>query len=276
MVTMTLEHPKVIPNLQSISSLPMPPKHQATRRKIEIGSHRFSHSRMSQHRDLSEYYPDPPSYGKVLPTVQRSDWPPVFAQSNQIVVEKLSNIDRRFQFQSPHNTRNKLWRHRIEFRHSRRGMTAQDAQTANGFSRNKTSIIDQSPDEKTESKESLEKNLAQRIEERLWQYSSAGGWRRWILEVISWLVSASCFASVMIILLVYQDKRSPSWPISQTLNLLSRVASAALILPVSEALGQLKWNWFQKSKKMWDFEIFDNASRGPWGSALLLIRTKGR
>ena len=27
---------------------------------------------------------------------------------------------------------------------------------------------------------------------------------------------------------------------------------------------------------MWDFEIFDNASRGPWGSFLLLIRTKGR
>ncbi|KAJ4359627.1 uncharacterized protein N0V89_000182 [Didymosphaeria variabile] len=27
---------------------------------------------------------------------------------------------------------------------------------------------------------------------------------------------------------------------------------------------------------MWDFEIFDNASRGPWGSILLLIRTKGR
>jgi hypothetical protein len=27
---------------------------------------------------------------------------------------------------------------------------------------------------------------------------------------------------------------------------------------------------------MWDFEIFDNASRGPWGSLLLLVRTKGK
>lgn len=27
---------------------------------------------------------------------------------------------------------------------------------------------------------------------------------------------------------------------------------------------------------MWDFEIFDNASRGPLGSFLLLIRSKGR
>ncbi|KAF1975837.1 hypothetical protein BU23DRAFT_68793 [Bimuria novae-zelandiae CBS 107.79] len=27
---------------------------------------------------------------------------------------------------------------------------------------------------------------------------------------------------------------------------------------------------------MWDFELFDNASRGPWGSFMLLLRTKGR
>jgi hypothetical protein len=55
------------------------------------------------------------------------------------------------------------------------------------------------------------------------------------------------------------------------------MAGAALILPVSEALGQLKWSWFQQnSKQMWDFEIFDNASRGPWGSLLLLLRTKGK
>lgn len=27
---------------------------------------------------------------------------------------------------------------------------------------------------------------------------------------------------------------------------------------------------------MWDFEIFDKASRGAWGSLLLLVRTKGR
>ncbi|KAH7350468.1 hypothetical protein BKA66DRAFT_599733 [Pyrenochaeta sp. MPI-SDFR-AT-0127] len=46
-------------------------------------------------------------------------------------------------------------------------------------------------------------------------------------------------------------------------NILGKVASAALIVPTSEALGQLKWNWFYSSKAMWDFEIFDKASRGP-------------
>lgn len=32
----------------------------------------------------------------------------------------------------------------------------------------------------------------------------------------------------------------------------------------------------KKSKEIWDFEIFDKASRGAWGSVLLLFRTKGR
>jgi hypothetical protein len=82
------------------------------------------------------------------------------------------------------------------------------------------------------------------------------------------------------ILIYLKDERLPKWPLGLTLNayisLLSKIASAALLFPTSEALGQLKWSWFQSnSKKMWDFEIFDNASRGPWGSILLLIRTKG-
>jgi len=59
-------------------------------------------------------------------------------------------------------------------------------------------------------------------------------------------------------------------------NVLGKIASAALIVPTSEALGQLKWNWFMNSNAMWDFEIFDKASRGPLGAAMLLFRTRGR
>lgn len=59
-------------------------------------------------------------------------------------------------------------------------------------------------------------------------------------------------------------------------NILGKVASAALIVPTTEALGQLKWNWFHQSNAMYDFEIFDKATRGPWGAAMLLYRTKGR
>jgi hypothetical protein len=69
------------------------------------------------------------------------------------------------------------------------------------------------------------------------------------------------------------------WPLGLTIiNILSKVASAALILPISEAIGQLKWSWFygKTSRDAFDFEIFDKASRGAWGSFLLLCRTRGR
>lgn len=125
-------------------------------------------------------------------------------------------------------------------------------------------------------------SIAERIEQKLWKYSASGNIaKRWLLEIISWLLSASCMAAIIIVLFVLKNKPVPNWPLGLTLNayitVLSRVACAALLLPASEALGQLKWSWFQgDSKKMWDFEIFDNASRGPWGSFLLLVRTKGK
>jgi hypothetical protein len=58
---------------------------------------------------------------------------------------------------------------------------------------------------------------------------------------------------------------------------MGKISSAALIVPTTEALVQLKWDWFHGiSQAMWDFEIFDKATRGPWGALLLLYRTKGR
>ncbi|KAH3976102.1 hypothetical protein HBI56_099790 [Parastagonospora nodorum] len=131
-----------------------------------------------------------------------------------------------------------------------------------------------------------EPNIAQRLEEKLWSYSSSGNViERWLLEIVSWLISAICMGAIIATLFVLRDKPSSKWPfdgVGLTLNafvsILSRIAGAALLLPVAEALGQLKWIWFIRgdSKKMWDFEMFDNASRGPWGAFLLLIHTKGK
>ncbi|EOA91783.1 uncharacterized protein SETTUDRAFT_133621 [Exserohilum turcica Et28A] len=129
-------------------------------------------------------------------------------------------------------------------------------------------------------------NIAQRIEERLWRWNASGNvMERWMLEIISWLISAICMGAIVAVLIVLRDQPASKWPfdsIGFTLNafvsILSRIAGAALLLPVAEALGQLKWSWFIKgnSKKMWDFEMFDNASRGPWGAFLLLIHTRGK
>lgn len=101
----------------------------------------------------------------------------------------------------------------------------------------------------------------------------------WVLEIISWCFSAACMATVIGVLLSYQGRPIPNWPMGLTLNsfisVLSGFARSTLLLPTAEALGQLKWNWFRGgAREMMDFERLDMASRGPWGALVFLARTK--
>lgn len=51
-------------------------------------------------------------------------------------------------------------------------------------------------------------------------------------------------------------------------SVISAFAKACMLVPVSSCLGQLKWNQSrQKSpKSLYQFQVLDDASRGPWGS----------
>jgi hypothetical protein len=85
--------------------------------------------------------------------------------------------------------------------------------------------------------------------------------------------------AIVAILASLSNQPLSKWSLELTvITVLSKIASAALILPISEAIGQLKWSWFhgKESKDAFDFEIFDKASRGAWGSVLLLFRTRGK
>lgn len=56
----------------------------------------------------------------------------------------------------------------------------------------------------------------------------------------------------------------------------STIAKSALLVPVSECIGQLKWVYFQvtQSKPLGQLHEFDRASRGPWGSLTFLLRLR--
>lgn len=117
----------------------------------------------------------------------------------------------------------------------------------------------------------------------------------WLMEIISWTFSALCMITIIGVLFAYDGNELPEWPLGLTLNgfisALSASAKAALLLPTAEALGQLKWsvsfsldlrrrkrlttirNWFStESRSLIDFEVLDQASRGPMGSVLLLFK----
>ena len=102
----------------------------------------------------------------------------------------------------------------------------------------------------------------------------------WLWELLSWLTSAASITALVVVLSIHNGRPLPQWPLGITLNtfisLIATLAKASAIVPVAESIGQLKWLWFKQQRKLFDFQAFDDASRGPWGSLQLLKCTKAR
>ncbi|KAF6811683.1 hypothetical protein CPLU01_15061 [Colletotrichum plurivorum] len=102
----------------------------------------------------------------------------------------------------------------------------------------------------------------------------------WWQEFAYCAVGVAALAALAGVLHRFDGETMPDWPSGLTLNtivaLLATVCRAAFVIPVTEALAQAKWNWFrEKPRSLGDFEAFDQASRGPWGSLNLVRRTRG-
>ena len=101
----------------------------------------------------------------------------------------------------------------------------------------------------------------------------------WMLEILSWLSAAWALAMITLTLALYHGKPLPHWPSGITMNfllsVLSQIGQWGLMGSVAKTLGQLKWLWFARPKRpLMDFVAFDEASRGAWGSLLLLIKRR--
>ncbi|KAI9698028.1 MAG: hypothetical protein M1836_004381 [Candelina mexicana] len=103
----------------------------------------------------------------------------------------------------------------------------------------------------------------------------------WLWEILSLVTSIGATAGIVGVLLHFDSRPLPKWPYSITLNalisVLATISKAALLLPISEALSQLKWLWFRTGRKpLDDFDKFEQASRGPWGSARLFFQLRAK
>jgi hypothetical protein len=101
----------------------------------------------------------------------------------------------------------------------------------------------------------------------------------WTLEILSWICSACCFIAIVIVLRALDGRPLPDLRIgiapNAIIGLLATFAEILLIVPVSSAIGQVKWLQALRKRPMDDFRTIDEAGRGPWGSFLLLARRKG-
>ncbi|POS72857.1 hypothetical protein DHEL01_v208754 [Diaporthe helianthi] len=102
----------------------------------------------------------------------------------------------------------------------------------------------------------------------------------WFWEVVATLFAIGAVASIVALLARYEGKPLPSWPYAITLNaliaVLTTVANAAMAVPLSSGLGQLKWERMKNGyARLADMEVLDEASRGAWGAINMLLRFRG-
>lgn len=102
----------------------------------------------------------------------------------------------------------------------------------------------------------------------------------WTFEIISLVIAVGAVASIIAVLAAYDRRPLPSWPYDITLNaliaVLTTIANAAMAVPLSSGLGQVKWERFKTGyAPLTDLEYLDDASRGALGAFNLLTRFRG-
>lgn len=103
----------------------------------------------------------------------------------------------------------------------------------------------------------------------------------WMIEVVSSFISFLCLALIALVFWTYDGKKQELQGIysglpSATINILITIMRTAMILPVGTALAQLQWSWFKTEQQLADMETFADATRGPFGSLILLSKMTQR
>ncbi|KXH62397.1 hypothetical protein CSAL01_00560 [Colletotrichum salicis] len=98
--------------------------------------------------------------------------------------------------------------------------------------------------------------------------------RLWLWEIAASALSLACMASIIGVLSYEQGRRLDRWGLGKgsltptvVVSFLGTLAKSACLLVLTEVISQLKWLHFQNTpQKLSDLQLFDNASRGPWGA----------
>lgn len=102
----------------------------------------------------------------------------------------------------------------------------------------------------------------------------------WLWEILALFLSLSTFAALVVILSVYNGRNVAQLPRGISLNaivsILSTISKSSLIFSISATISQFKWLLFSgRTRQLKDLQLYDDASRGPLGSSLLLLSEKG-
>ncbi|KAL4907805.1 hypothetical protein BDW74DRAFT_148102 [Aspergillus multicolor] len=101
----------------------------------------------------------------------------------------------------------------------------------------------------------------------------------WLLETASSILALGLLIGIACIFWYMDNKPLAAWKspisLSASISILTTACATALMHGVSTFIGQLKWLYFKKSsQKLSHLDTFDGASRGVWGSILLLTTVR--
>jgi hypothetical protein len=101
----------------------------------------------------------------------------------------------------------------------------------------------------------------------------------WWWETGAVFVSLVCMSLIVAVLFRMDGRPLRTWTLpiqpNSLVAIFSTLTKSALLVPIAESIGQLKWDYFERPRNIQHFQDFDEASRGPWGAFVFLWKTKG-
>jgi hypothetical protein len=103
----------------------------------------------------------------------------------------------------------------------------------------------------------------------------------WFWEVLSMSLSIMSIAAVIILAIKLHRTPISSWTSelapNTIISALITVAKTTMLVPIAAGISQLKWLQFWRDEApLEELSVYDEASRGPWGSILLLCSVNER
>lgn len=99
----------------------------------------------------------------------------------------------------------------------------------------------------------------------------------WIAECAALSLSSGSILGICWLLYHFDGTPNRKWhdvPLNAAVSTLTTLARGMILMVMASCLGQYKWIWFkQQLRPLTDFELINEASRGPAGSMRLLGET---
>ncbi|PSR82162.1 hypothetical protein BD289DRAFT_23249 [Coniella lustricola] len=103
----------------------------------------------------------------------------------------------------------------------------------------------------------------------------------WWWEIGASLLSLLCVILITTVLVKFNNTPLASWPFwiqpNSLISVFTTVGHSAMMVPIASCISELKWRHFRlQAHPLSHLQCFDEASRGPWGSLVVIfkLRTK--